>query len=103
MRIGFAVIFGLLGLAAAVGASTGAAPSSKTVQGPQTVSDLRAAPPNGVLQLPPRAGVSALTSDECTQLGGTVTPAYPGICRTEQMCTRVDNFGRVHSVCLSLK
>lgn len=104
MRVSFELAAGLGLVALAVGTSWSAPPTQST---PMTVpagsvSELKVAPgSNDVRQSKPLAGVEALTANECTQLGGSVWTSYGHICASGKMCRRVDNYGVLHSVCLS--
>jgi hypothetical protein len=66
--------------------------------------------PTSTAQLPPGlngvrpgpvSGGQSLDAGECRALGGTVRSAYPGICASGSMCTKRDNHGAAHAVCLS--
>ena len=107
MRVLFPLFAGVLVLTWAAGTSWSAgpqtSPGTSVSPPPATVIQLdRATKPTGVRQSLPVAGFSALTSDECTNLGGTVKDDIYGVCASKKSCATVDNFGNKHSVCLSV-
>ena len=104
MRIGLGLAIGSVALAAAVGTSWSASPPpAKSVSPPPTLSEIGAAArPKGAGVSAPSTGVSALSADECTALGGMVGDDEYGVCASKKRCAMVDNKGNAHSVCLSV-
>lgn len=107
MRIGFgipALSFALVWVAASAFSptKTNDMRSAPRATAPKSVEDLRVPPTTGVRQSLSLSGISALTADECTHLGGQVGDDQYGVCASKKRCATVDNYGNAHSVCLSV-
>lgn len=105
MRIGLGLIAGCGVLVLAVGTSWSAPPTQdKPMTAPATTMSAQQIGP-GMSGGPRATGVlnkiEALTANECTQLGGSVSTSYPGICASGKLCVREDNYHKVHAVCLT--
>ena len=82
--------------------------ASLTFAGPAISAEKSTAKTNEMLIKRPKAGGTtvmgdapvALTSEECTQLGGTIN-AYEGACKSGQACQRTGEDGKFYSVCIS--
>ena len=106
MRVEIGLAATLVLLATAVGTSWSAGPPQGTkVAVPQrTMNDLNAATrPGSVAQSTPAAGASALTAQECTDMGGTVYVEGVGLCASGKYCGKVDNLGKKHRFCLEVQ
>lgn len=101
MRIGTGVIAGSLIAASIAGASL-SAPSrgTKVKVAPGAPIEIGKLPrPTEAMQSTP-VGVSALTADECKEIGGEVKVDSAGICSGLFYCSTTDNRGKVREVCL---
>jgi hypothetical protein len=97
-------LIGLLIVVTAIGAAAWAAPPGTPTTAPPTgaVSDTGALPRGGVRQSVPSGPViSALSADECKNLGGAVYDDPIGVCASKKICATTDNYGKNHHVCLS--
>ena len=105
MRIRLGLAAGLAALALAVGTSWSAPPTQDrpTTAPAATMSAQQLGPGinGGPRATGPLTRIEALTANECTQLGGSVTTSYPGICASGKLCVREDNYRKVHAVCLT--
>lgn len=112
MRIGYGLIAGSLVLAGAIGAAWSQAPRPGVIVSPQTVTPQTVTPPASTVVHDLRlgsgetfrltvTGMQTLDASECEQLGGSVKDDAHGVCKSGKTCTRTDNFGKIHAVCLS--
>ena len=82
--------------------------ASLAFSGSATSAEKATAKTNEMMIKRPKAGSTtvmgdapvALTSEECTQLGGTIN-AYEAACKSGQACQRIDEDGKSHSVCIT--
>ena len=98
MRAG---VIGLLVVASAIGASWAAPPSGKVVSTAPQTEQVSVAPPGTIRGPKVGPSISALSANECTNLGGKVYDDPIGVGASKKICATTDNYGKNHHVCLS--
>jgi hypothetical protein len=108
MRVAMSVIAGVFILSVAVGSSLSAGSSQSAGAGqtvrvpPPSMADLNAAArPKETAQSKPANGVSAITTGDCTNAGGSVYADTAGVCPTGKYCGREDAYHRRFRVCIT--
>jgi hypothetical protein len=104
MRTGLGLAAGMAVLALVFGTSGSAGPrqSSPVAAAPTTtVSTARVRP--GLTDVRPGliSTIQALSTSECTQLGGAVVDEDVRLCDSGSVCVKADQHGTVHRVCIS--
>ena len=106
MRIRLAAVAALAVLGWAISPSWSALPPPGKNVSPQTlqnVADLRLRGPLPPRRAGPISTAVPMSASDCSDLGGRIVADWVGVCASKKVCTRTDNYGHDHSVCLSVQ